>query len=63
MVSFDGEKGEATTWLEREYSTTNAVFSPGGRYVALVSRQTGQEENLYSPVSGPGRSDTGVGRG
>ena len=54
MVSFDGEKGEATTWLEREYTTSNAVFSPDGRYVALVSGQTGQGEIYIHPFPGPG---------
>jgi len=54
MVSFDGEKAEATTWLEREYTTSNAVFSPDGRYVALVSGQTGQQEIFIHSFPGPG---------
>ena len=54
MVSFDGEKAEATSWLEREYTTSNAVFSPDGRYVALVSSQTGQQEIFIHSFPGPG---------
>ena len=42
------------TWIERSFATTNAVFSPDGRYVALVSRQTGQEEIYIYSFPGPG---------
>jgi Tol biopolymer transport system component len=54
MVSFDGTDGEPETWLDREFSDTNAVFSPDGRYVALVSDQTGQRKVYIRPFPGPG---------
>lgn len=53
MVSFDGKASKPRTWLEHEYSD-NAVFSPDGRYVALVSSQTGPPEIYVRPYPGPG---------
>ena len=49
--------GEPETWLGREFHESNsssAVFSPDGRYVALVSDQTGQREVYIRPFPGPG---------
>ena len=54
IVALDGKDAEPATWLEREYPNSNAVFSPDGRYVALVSRQTGQDEIYILPFPGPG---------
>jgi Tol biopolymer transport system component len=54
MVSFDGEEAEPEEWLQREYANESAVFSPDGRYVALVTTQTGQYEIVIHPFPGPG---------
>ena len=40
MVAYDGEHAEPEIWLADDYPNTNAVFSPDGRYVALVSGQS-----------------------
>ena len=54
MVAFDGEAAEPETWIEREHSDHNAVFSPDVRYVAFLSTQTGQYEVYIRPFPGPG---------
>ena len=42
----------------RVQPTTNAVFSPDGRYVAHVSDQTGEREIYIRPFPGPGGQET-----
>ena len=54
IVSLDGTDAQVSVWLDREFSDTNAVFSPDGRYVAFVSEQTGQREIYVQPFPGPG---------
>jgi serine/threonine-protein kinase len=54
MVHLDGEEAKPETWLERDFAITNAVFSPDGGYVALISSQTGQQEIYILPFPGPG---------
>jgi hypothetical protein len=61
MVPVDGEP---EPWLTREFSDGNAVFSPDGRYAALVSDQTGQREIVIRPLVGPvGQTPVSVGGG
>ena len=54
MVSVDGTDAETEVWLEREFTDSNAVFSPDGRYIAHVSDQSGQFEIYIRPFPGPG---------
>ena len=54
MVQFDGTNAESEVWLDREFTDSNAVFSPDGRYVAYLSRQTGQSEIYIRPFPGSG---------
>ena len=64
MVRFDGTDVESEVWLEREFTDSNAVFSPDGRYVAHVSAQTGQREIQIRPFPGPdGQTTVSVGGG
>ena len=54
MVRLDGTDAEPEVWLEREFSDSNAVFSPDGRYVAYTSLQSGQSGIYIRPFPGPG---------
>ena len=54
MVPLDGADAEPEVWLEREFTDSNAVFSPDGRYVAYMSQQTGQSEIYIRPFPGSG---------
>ena len=54
IVRLDGQDAETEVWLEREFTDSNAVFSPDGRYVAFMSTQTGQREIYIQPFPGPG---------
>ena len=48
---------EPEPWLERDFTDSNAVFSPNGDYVAYVSTQSGQREIQIRPFPGPGRQE------
>ena len=54
IVRFDETDAESEVWLEREFTDSNGVFSPDGRYVAYITEQTGQREIQIRPYPGPG---------
>ena len=57
-LSMDHATSEPQPFLDREFSTNGAVFSPDGRYVAYQSRETGQPEIYIRPYPGPGGQQT-----
>ena len=57
-LPMDGATAEPAVFLEREFSTLGAVFSPDGRYVAYHSQETGQGEIYIRPYPGPGGQQT-----
>ena len=57
-VPMDDANAAPDTFLEREFSTEGAVFSPDGRYVAYQSQESGQREIYVRPYPGPGGQQT-----
>ena len=52
-LPIDGD-GKPSAWLETPFTETDARFSPDGRYVAVVSDETGRPELYVTPFPGPG---------
>lgn len=53
-VSLETPDAELETWFGRDFTNSDTVFSPDGRYVAHSSSQTGQREIVIQPFPGPG---------
>lgn len=49
---------EPTAFLETPADEAAAAFSPGGRWIAYVSNETGREEVYVRPFPGPGAPAT-----
>ena len=58
MLSSTEAEVQPDRWLEREFTDSNAVFSPDGRYVAQISDQSGLREIYIRPYPGPGGQTT-----
>jgi Tol biopolymer transport system component len=54
MLHVDGDKRDATPFVETPFEERGAIFSPTGRWVVYVSNKSGQNDIYARPYPGPG---------
>jgi hypothetical protein len=54
LWTYDLATGESTLFLESDFSTTEAAFSPDGRFIAYASNESGRSEVYVQPFPASG---------